>query len=223
LRGTLAQIISPEVPIASGRDFCGDGLEPVPAKISLLIGGPLPQLCFTDLSSVSRTAKRGNLTLALSAKEQAGAAAIGLVEGMPFILGDDGSYDHHLNCFFRACPTLGVRSMNSLRAYARDILVWMRFLQERRDGKSLWVANRDDIAAFHEARRLSDPPFRISAASWNRAVASLDKLYRWALDEKIITSVPFAYRQSWAYPSKPALIPSGAKADSRGIPKARKV
>ena len=105
----------------------------------------MPQLCFTELSSVSRTAKRGNLTLALSAKEQAGAAAIGLVEGMPFILGDDGSYDHHLNCFFRACPTLGVRSMNSLRAYARDILVWMRFLQERRDEYSTALAH-----LFHE-------------------------------------------------------------------------
>ena len=206
---TLAQVIAPEVPIAPGRDFCGDGLEPVPAKISLPIGGPLPQLCFTDLSSLSRTAKRDGLTLALSAEEQASAAALGLVEGMPFIIGDDGSYDHHLNRFFRACPTLGVRSMYSLRAYARDILVWMRFLQERCDGKSLWRAGRDDIAAFHEARRLSDPPFRISAASWNRAVASLDKLYRWALDEKIITTVPFAYRQTWAHPSKPALNQPG--------------
>jgi site-specific recombinase XerD len=206
---TLGLIISPEVPIAPGRDFCGDGLEPVPAKISLPTGGPLPQLCFTDLSSLSKTAKRDDLPLALTAEEQVGAAALGLVDGMPFILGDDGSYDHHLNHFFRACPTLGVRSMNSLRAYARDILVWMRFLQERRDGKSLWAANRDDIAAFHEARRLSDPPFRISAASWNRAVASLDKLYRWALDEKIITSVPFAYRQSWAYPSNHALSQPG--------------
>jgi site-specific recombinase XerD len=212
---TLDLIISPEVPIAPGRDFCGDGLEPVPAKISLPTGGPLPQLCFTDLSSFSRTAKRDGLPLALTAEEQAGAAFLGLVDGMPFILGDDGSYDHHLNRFFRACPTLGVRSMNSLRAYARDILVWMRFLQERCDGKSLWAACREDIAAFHEARRLSDPPFRISAASWNRAVASLDKLYRWALDEKIITSVPFAYRQSWAYPSKPALSQPGATNTAR--------
>ena len=170
----------------------------------------MPQLCFTDLSSLSKTAKLDGLTLALSADELAGAAALGLVEGMPFILGDDGSYDHHLNRFFRACPTLGVRSMNSLRAYARDILVWMRFLQERRDGKSLWAASREDIAAFHEARRLSDPPFRISASSWNRAVAALDKLYRWALDEKIITSVPFVYRQTWAHPSHPAPNQPGA-------------
>ena len=77
---------------------------------------------------------------------------------MPFILGDDGSYDHNLNRFFRACPTMGVRSLNSLRAYARDIVVWLRFLAERRGGKPVWAADRDDIAAFHEARRLSPPP-----------------------------------------------------------------
>ena len=95
---------------------------------------------------------------------------------MPFILDVNGNYDHDLNRFFRACPTMGVRSMNSLRAYARDIIVWLRFLEERRNGKRVWQADRTDIAAFHEARRLSDPPYRISAASWNRAIAALDKL-----------------------------------------------
>jgi hypothetical protein len=85
----------------------------------------------------------------------------GLVDGMPFILGDDGSYDHDLNRFFRACPTMGVRSLNSLRSYARDILVWLRFLAERRGGKSVWAADREDVAAYHEARRLSVPPHRI--------------------------------------------------------------
>src|SRR5271166_6816420 len=97
---------------------------------------------------------------------------------MPFILGRDDSYDHDLNRFFRACPTMGVRSMNSLKAYGRDILVWMRFLADRRDGKSLWRADRDDIAAFHEARRLSAPPHRVSATSWNLSIAALDKLHR---------------------------------------------
>ena len=125
------------------------------------------------------------------------AEAVGLVDGMPFILGDDGSYDQNLNRFFRACPTMGVRSLNSLRAYARDIVVWLRFLAERRGGKPVWAADRDDIAAFHEARRLSPPPHRISASSWNRSVAALDKLYRWAVEEKLIGKAPFAYRQVW--------------------------
>ena len=161
----------------------------------------MPQLFFTDLSALSRSAMIDGVTDALSADEIAAASNIGLVEGMPFILGDDGTYDHHLNRFFRTCPTMGLRSLNSLRAYARDIVVWMRFLKERRDGKSLWAANKEDIGAFHEARRLSDPPFRISAASWNRMIAALDKIYRWAVEEKIIAAVPFTYRQIWPHAS----------------------
>lgn len=175
----------------------------------------MPKLYFTDPSSVSRTARLNGLTLALSPEEQAAASHLGLVEGMPFILGDDGSYDHQINRFFRACPTLGVRSMNSLRAYARDILVWMRFLHERRCGKTVWAANRDDITAFHEARRLSDPPFRISASSWNRAIAALDKLYRWALDERIISALPFVYRQAWVPPSPRVAQQAGATNTAR--------
>lgn len=180
------------------RIFCRGGLEPVPAKNSSPLGGPLPQLYFTDLSALRRSMTADGVTHELSADEIAAAESIGLIEGMPFILGRDGTYDHHLNRFLRSCPTMGVRSLNSLRAYAHDIVVWMRFLEERRDGKSLWSADRDDIAAFHEARRLSKPPFRISASSWNRMVAALDKLYRWAVDEKIITSAPFTYRQLWS-------------------------
>jgi hypothetical protein len=132
----------------------------------------------------------------LTTAEIAAMESFGLVEGMPFILGEDGSYDHDLNRFFRAAPTMGVRSLNSLRAYARDIVVWLR-LAERRDGKSLWAVDREDIAAFHRARRLSSPTHRISAQSWNRSIAALDKLYRWAVEEKLIDKAPFTYRQMW--------------------------
>ncbi len=158
----------------------------------------MPQLFITDLSAVHRSVTVHGTTYELSSDEIAAPDNVGLVEGMPFILGSDGAYDHHLNRFLRSCPTMGVRSMNSLRAYARDIVVWMRFLEERRNGKSLWSADRDDIAAFHEARRMSEPPFRISASSWNRMIAALDKLYRWAVDEKIIADAPFTYRQLWS-------------------------
>ncbi|MGY3611048.1 site-specific integrase [Bradyrhizobium sp. Lot33] len=75
--------------------------------------------------------------------------------------------------FFSRLPHHGVRSFNSLRAYGRDLVVWMRFLRERRDGKSVWQADRDDLTAYHAARRRSMPTHRISADSWNLAVAAL--------------------------------------------------
>jgi len=158
----------------------------------------IPRLYFTDLTALRRSVTIGDVVYELSAAAIAAAESSGLVDGMPFILGRDDSYDHDLNGFFRAGPTMGVRSMNSLKAYGRDILVWMRFLAERRDGKSLWQADRDDIAAFHEARRLSAPPHRVSAASWNRSIAALDKLYCWAVEEKLIQAAPFTYRQFWS-------------------------
>jgi site-specific recombinase XerD len=149
---------------------------------------------------------------ALTADEVAAAETLGLADGMPFILGNDGSYDHNLNRFFRACPTLGVRSPNSLRAYGRDILIWMRFLAERRNNKPLWAADRHDIAAFHAARRLALPPARISAASWNRSIAALDKLYRWAVEEGVIAKSPFTYRQSWRRTNSGAVMTVAANA-----------
>ncbi|WP_245331644.1 hypothetical protein [Bradyrhizobium sp. NAS80.1] len=41
------------------------------------------------------------------------AERAGLIDGMPFILMDDGSYDLNLNRFFRACPGMGARSPNT--------------------------------------------------------------------------------------------------------------
>lgn len=157
----------------------------------------MPQLFFTDLSALRQSVTVDGVVHELSAEEITVAENLGLTDGMPFILGDDGSYDHELNRFFRACPAMGVRSPNSLRAYGRDILIWMRFLAERRNNKPLWAADRHDVTAFYAARRLALPPARISAASWNRAIAALDKLYRWAVEESVIEKSPFTYRQSW--------------------------
>jgi site-specific recombinase XerD len=126
---------------------------------------------------------------------------------MPFILASDGSYDLQLNRFLRELPHNGVRSWHSWKSYALDLLTWCRFLQERRD-TTLWKATRADLIVYHQARRgalapLSsdlafDPPITapISAASWNRAVATLDKFYQWAHDEGYVHILPFTYREA---------------------------
>ncbi|MCX5498969.1 tyrosine-type recombinase/integrase [Streptomyces sp. NBC_00053] len=115
-------------------------------------------------------------------------------EGMAFILDVDGSYDMNLNRFLRALPTLGCRSANSWEGYARDLATWGRFLRETR-GRSVWDATRVDFDAFYAARRLSRAPFRVTAKTWNRSAAALDKFYRWALDERLVVAAPFGYRE----------------------------
>lgn len=151
----------------------------------------MPLLFSTELSELHIPVVVGGVPVGLSSDIIDAAQRVGLVDGMPFFLDRDGKYSGDLNRFFRTCPTMGIRSRDSLRAYAHDILIWLRFLEERRGGKRLWQADSDDVIAFHHARRLSDPPFRISASTWNRGLAALDKLYRWGLEEGLITVSPF--------------------------------
>lgn len=115
---------------------------------------------------------------------------------VPSIQRDGSTYDARLDQFLADLPLNGVRSQHSLRSYAYDLLVWVRFLDEAR-GKAVWQASRDDVDAYHRARRHDDAANRISAASWNRAVAALDKLYRWAVEDGIISQSPFIYRDVW--------------------------
>jgi len=115
---------------------------------------------------------------------------------VPRIQRDGKAYDANLDRFLADLPLNGVRSQHSLRSYAYDLLVWVRFLDEARS-KTVWQAARDDVDAYHRARRHDDAANRISAASWNRAVAALDKLYRWAVEDGIIAQSPFTYRDVW--------------------------
>jgi site-specific recombinase XerD len=124
-------------------------------------------------------------------------SADGLDAHIPIILRDGAVYDADLDRFFVDLPLNGVRSPHSLRAYGYDVVVWVRFLAEA-CGKTVWSAERADVAAFHRARRRADAGFRISAASWNRSVASLEKLYRWAELEGLVASTPFTHRDVWS-------------------------
>lgn len=123
-------------------------------------------------------------------------SASGLDADVPVILSDGAVYDAGLDRFLLDLPLHGVRSRHSLRAYAYDIAVWLRFLGEAR-GATVWAAGREDVLAYHRARRRDDAAFRISARSWNRAVAALDKLYRWGEEQGLIAAAPFARRVVW--------------------------
>ncbi|KUR69963.1 integrase [Novosphingobium fuchskuhlense] len=114
---------------------------------------------------------------------------------VPLILRDDALYDSDLDRFFLDLPLSGIRSRHSLRAYAYDVAVWLRFLDAC--GKTVWAATRDDVDAYHRERRRNETDHRITAASWNRAVASLDRLYRWGEQQGLIVEAPFSRRAVW--------------------------
>jgi len=131
----------------------------------------------------------------------------GVSDRMPFLLDSDGSYDLRLNRFLRELPHNGVRSWHSWKSYALDLLTWCRFLQERRD-TTVWKATRADLIVYHQARRGGLAPLSsdstlapamqgpISAATWNRTVATLEKFYQWARQEGYISILPFTYRDA---------------------------
>jgi len=123
-------------------------------------------------------------------------AADGRDHHVPIILRDGVPYDADLDRFFLDLPLNGVRSPHSLRAYGYDVAVWVRFL-EAACGKTVWAATSSDVHAFHRARRREDAGARISAASWNRSIAALEKLYRWAQSEGLVASSPFTHRDVW--------------------------
>jgi len=122
----------------------------------------MPQLYFTDLAVLRCPAIVDGVTHELLMPTAAAAEATGLSDGMPFILDECGGYDVDLNRFFRACPTMGVRSSNSLRAYARDLLVWMRFLCERggasRSGKPIAKMSQPIMPRAADQRRFTASP-----------------------------------------------------------------
>jgi integrase len=125
-----------------------------------------------------------------------GVAALGragAVDGMPFLLGADGSYDVPLNRFFRELDGWGVRAANSVLAYARDIMLFCRFLAQSRGGKSIWECDAADLRAYKRVRLHTAGPAQVSVATWRRLVAALDKWAAWAVYEGLIGQLPFRY------------------------------
>lgn len=120
----------------------------------------------------------------------------GIDRYIPAVLADGTLYDPHLEQFFLELPLNGTRSRHSFRAIGYDIVVWLRFLEHARM-TSVWSVSHDDVIAFHGTRRRSGASHCISASSWNRSVASLDKLYRWGVEHELIASSPFRHRQVW--------------------------
>lgn len=91
------------------------------------------------------------------------AARLGFAHRRPFLLGFDGGYDHRLNAFFGACSTLGVRSPDSQKAYAYDLVAFARFLAA--SGKTVWDADRHDIDRYFDHRCGEAAPEPLSLAA----------------------------------------------------------
>ncbi|MEV8037723.1 site-specific integrase [Streptomyces sp. NPDC086182] len=126
----------------------------------------------------------------------------GVRDGKWFVLGADGSYDVHLNRFGRELDSWGVRSDNGHEGYMRDVMLYCRFLHESRGGKSIWETDSDDLKAYKAVRLRMEGPDTVSASTWRRSIAALDKWVQWSLYEELLTRAPFRYVVAAAEPAE---------------------
>jgi site-specific recombinase XerD len=117
----------------------------------------------------------------------------GVRDGQPFVLGADGSYDPALNRFLRELDGWGVRAANSVAAYARDVMLFCRFLHDARGGKSIWECDGADLRAFKRVRLRTPGAPQVSVSTWRRSIAALDKWAAWAVYEGLLKQAPFRY------------------------------
>jgi site-specific recombinase XerD len=130
---------------------------------------------------------------------------VGAREGQPFVLGPDGSYDVELNRFFRELDGWGVRAANSVSAYARDVMLFCRFLHTSRGGRTIWECDGADLRAFKAVRLHAIGDQQVSVATWRRSIAALDKWVAWSVHEGLLLVEPFRYVD------KTVLTPQGLK------------
>lgn len=151
------------------------------------------RLCYTELGGYPDPLEPTRLVTARA------AADLGLIERMPFVVHDDGTYDAALGRFFRDLPASGAPSPTTWRAYAGDIVLFGRWLLEARGGRTLWEVTVDDLRAYYALRRVRDTEHKVSKETWNRTVAALQRLYQWALEEGLVRALPFRYRvvEAW--------------------------
>src|SRR6266566_5436692 len=143
---------------------------------------------------VTAAASGAGAELAAAGVDGAGVLSrAGVAGGLPFLLGADGSYDRRLNRFFRELDGWGVRAANSVLAYARDIMLFCRFLAQSRGGKSIWECDTADLRAYKRVRLHVPGPAQVSVSTWRRSIAALDKRAAWALYEGLISKLPFQY------------------------------
>lgn len=130
------------------------------------------------------------------------AKDLGIIDGLPFSIGDDFKYDPIINDFFYSLPTSRSRSPHTWRAYAEQLSIFFRFLDATR--VSWKNVTTEDIRQYYVARRLSPSPNKkddqpISTSTWNGAISALIRFYEWAVDQGHVEKIPFTRRQVQDY------------------------
>ena len=113
---------------------------------------------------------------------------VGLLEGMPFLVHDDGTYDAELSAFLRHLAVSGAVSPRTWRSYAYDVSAWCDYLREVHGILDWRRATSAELEAYHSLRRLTHGPHQLAPSAWNRALSALHRLYAWAVEAGHVTA-----------------------------------
>jgi len=120
------------------------------------------------------------------------AARLGIVNGQPFLVGEDGSFDRVLNTFLRSLVDPASPRPNTWRTYAYHLARFLRWLAQQ---EIAWrQVNRDVLRAYYTARRFVQAR-PISARTWNNVAAALTRFYAWAVVAGEVPVTPVSYRE----------------------------
>lgn len=134
-------------------------------------------LVFTDLSRTP---------------ELAGVAErLGIIDGQPFLIGEDGVFDREVNAFLRSLVDPSSPGRNTWRTYAYHLTRFLGWLEQQ---QIAWRAvDRSVLRHYYTQRRFSQKR-PISARTWNNIAAALTRFYEWAAMTGEIAKSPVTYR-----------------------------
>ncbi|MFD7087855.1 site-specific integrase [Streptomyces sp. NPDC059896] len=100
------------------------------------------------------------------------------------------------------------------RNYANDCCLFFNFLWQR--GKNWCDAAPDDLLDFEDWRRWSPRnPERIGGSKWNRELAALTRLYKWAVRRRHMAASPVTEREVMGRRGEVVRVPAARATDVR--------
>lgn len=113
--------------------------------------------------------------------------------GTPFLMSPDFHYDIDLNSFFYSADMLRSRELTRI-GYARDIAAFLNFLHIGRGGCNWRDADAEDHRAYFAWRRVDARGARVSASTWDRELAAVNRFYKWATRRGLVATSPVPQR-----------------------------
>ncbi|AUY22865.1 TPA: tyrosine-type recombinase/integrase [Klebsiella pneumoniae] len=119
------------------------------------------------------------------------AECLGIIDGQPFLIGEDGVFDREVNAFLRSLVDPSSPGRNTWRTYAYHLARFLSWLERQ---QIAWRAvDRSVLRHYYTQRRFSQK-HPVSARTWNNIAAALTRFYEWAAMTGEIAKSPVTYR-----------------------------